>query len=143
MTVQEFQTYADLAPRWTEACPVEHGLGGKGARHHGVGAAEGRPASADFRNRPPARAVERPGPAPVAIRRSRPLAARRAAYVTVAPGRRVLAGPATAVRACSAEVSVQSGVVDDVPTWVLAACGITLGVLMLLAVAFLGGPAYV
>lgn len=34
------------------------------------------------------------------------------------------------------------GVVDDVPAWVLAAIGVVVGVLVLLAVGFLGGPAY-
>lgn len=141
MTVQELQAYADLAPRWTEACPVEHGVGVESAR--GGDTAMGRPVAAGFRNRPSARAADRLGPAPVPVRRVRPVGGRQGAYVSVAPGRRVLTGPATAVRACSVEAPAQSGVVDDVPTWVLAACGIALGVLMLLAVAFLGGPAYV
>lgn len=35
-----------------------------------------------------------------------------------------------------------SPVVDDVPTWVLLACGVIFGLVMLLALAFLGGPAY-
>jgi hypothetical protein len=33
-------------------------------------------------------------------------------------------------------------VVDDVPTWALLACGVVFGILMLLALALLGGPAY-
>ena len=46
------------------------------------------------------------------------------------------------VRACRVESSAPTRVVDDVPAWALLACGIAFGILMLLAVAFLGGPAY-
>lgn len=62
----------------------------------------------------------------------------------VGPGRRVLARPAVSdsVRACRVEAPSVSGVEDDVPTWALLACGIAFGVIVLLAVAFLGGPAY-
>ncbi|UVE95583.1 DUF3806 domain-containing protein [Dietzia sp. B32] len=62
----------------------------------------------------------------------------------MAPGRRVLVRPASAegVRACHIEAPVASGVVDDVPTWALLACGIAFGVILLFAVAYLGGPAY-
>ena len=31
---------------------------------------------------------------------------------------------------------------DDVPTWVLLTCGVVLGVILLLALAFIGGPTY-
>ncbi|MBB1008846.1 hypothetical protein G6010_04430, partial [Dietzia sp. SLG510A3-3B2-2] len=63
---------------------------------------------------------------------------------SVAPGRRVLVRPVSTdrVRACHVEAPASTGVVDDVPAWALLACGIAFGVIMLLAVAFLGGPAY-
>ncbi|MFN3600370.1 MAG: hypothetical protein ACK4UY_03160 [Dietzia sp.] len=63
---------------------------------------------------------------------------------SVAPGRQVLVRPASPhqVRACGVEARPAAPVVDDVPTWALLACGILFGILMLLALALLGGPAY-
>ncbi|WP_235026706.1 hypothetical protein, partial [Dietzia lutea] len=63
---------------------------------------------------------------------------------TSAPRRIVQARPVASdrVRACRVESPAPTRVVDDVPAWALLACGIAFGVLMLLAVAFLGGPAY-
>ncbi|WP_354054317.1 hypothetical protein [Dietzia sp. 2505] len=69
---------------------------------------------------------------------------RQPATRSVAPGRRVLVNPASAgsVRACGSEARSSVPVVDDVPTWALVVCGIVFGILMLLALALLGGPAY-
>ena len=63
---------------------------------------------------------------------------------TAAPRRIVQTRPVASdrVRACRVESPAPTRVVDDVPAWALLACGIAFGILMLLAVAFLGGPAY-
>lgn len=57
---------------------------------------------------------------------------------------RVLPAPGvgTGVRACRVESTSGSAVVDDVPTWVLLACGVVFGLVLLLLVALMGGPAY-
>lgn len=68
----------------------------------------------------------------------------------VAPGRsiahrrRMPARPPSAegVRACRVETPADTAVVDDVPAWALLTCGILFGVVLLLALALLGGPAY-
>lgn len=46
------------------------------------------------------------------------------------------------VRSCSVSAPAEVNVVDDVPTWILLACGVIFGLLLLLAVALLGGPTY-
>ncbi|WP_380059604.1 hypothetical protein [Dietzia aurantiaca] len=46
------------------------------------------------------------------------------------------------MRACEVQAPAPAGVVDDVPTWALVVCGVLFGIAMLLALAFLGGPAY-
>lgn len=63
---------------------------------------------------------------------------------SLGPGRSGPARPATTGQptACRVATISASPVVDDVPTWVLVACGIVFGVVMLLALALLGGPAY-
>lgn len=53
------------------------------------------------------------------------------------------AGIGTGVGACRVEPTSGSAVVDDVPTWVLLACGLVFGLVLLLLVALVGGPAYV
>lgn len=150
MTVQELQSHTDFAPRWTEACPVEHSLGEMdGPRRRGAGPT-GRPGAvpAGARNRPPTRPQDRRASATATVDRVRPVAPRQvgpgrpAGRVSVAPDRRVLARPSVDARACHVAAPARAGVVDDVPTWALLACGVLVGVLMLLALAFLGGPAY-
>lgn len=145
MSVLEMKSHAHPTVRWTEVCPDDH-------RGQASRAARPRVAPAAVRSGiAPGRSVVRPGgdrPAVAAVRtgtlvRSR-VPARPTPATTVAPGRRVLVRPAAAdqVRACHVGAPTPGGVVDDVPAWVLLACGIAFGVIMLLAVAFLGGPAY-
>ena len=126
MTVQEMQSHTDFTPRLIQACPVGHG-----AFEHVPRELEdrraGMSATAD-RVRPAA------GVRVGAVRSEGPSA--------VAPGRRVLPRSSVRARACHVEAPSPAGVVDDVPTWALLVCGILVGVLMLLALAFLGGPAY-
>ncbi|MFN3338774.1 MAG: hypothetical protein ACK40Z_03675 [Dietzia sp.] len=104
---------------WTEVCATEHD----------------RPTAFEPRPRPDTHV--RPGTR--TLDRGRQVTTR-----SVAPGRRVLVRPASAeqVRACGVEARATAPVVDDVPTWALLVCGIVFGVLMLLALALLGGPAY-
>lgn len=120
MTVVELQSHPRPAARWTEVCPDDH---------RGRVAHLDRPAVTSSR----AENLVRPR-----------VTARPAAVTSVAPGRRVLVRPVSTdrVRACHVEAPASTGVVDDVPAWALLACGIAFGVIMLLAVAFLGGPAY-
>lgn len=156
MTVQELRSHRDVTPLWTEACPAEHGVGTpRGSRQGGLGLGLGlgsavRPARGPGapRLRPPTRPVDRRAVTSRAAERGRPVAGRSAGSVRaaglapVSPGRRVLSRPSATARACRVEAPVSAGVVDDVPTWALLTCGILFGILMLLAVAFLGGPAY-
>ncbi|MCT2262997.1 MULTISPECIES: hypothetical protein [Dietzia] len=147
MTVLELHSHTDSTVRWTEICPAEH----RASMHrvdHGVNA---NPA-ADPRTR--GRGVTRPGARPVgrhdaaAPRRGAP-ADRRPALAPTASrmptprlADRTRPVSADQVRACRIEAPAPACVVDDVPAWALLACGIVFGVIMLLAVAFLGGPAY-
>lgn len=71
--------------------------------------------------------------------RGRQLTARSIGVGRSGPVRLATTGQPTACRVDSVSASP---VVDDVPTWVLLACGIVFGVVMLLALALLGGPAY-
>lgn len=152
MTVQELQSSSDLAPSWTEACPVEHGMR---ETRESRGPAVSRVAGAPFgavpagaRHRPPNRESVRSGTNVVGSAGTRPVALREAAslrsnsLVSVAPGRRVLIRQTNDVRACRVEATAPARVVDDVPTWALLACGVLFAVVMLLALAFMGGPAY-
>ena len=150
MTVQELQPHTDVAPLWTDACPRGHGAEQtRGWRQVGVGSS-GRPAMAPAgaRIRPPTRSVGLRAAAPTTVDRVRPVSSRSVGTVRstgrapVSPGRRVPSRPAAGARACHIEAPSPVGVVDDVPTWALLTCGIVVGVLMLLALAFLGGPAY-
>lgn len=145
MSVLERQTHTGPTVRWTEVCPDVH-------REQGARAARPRIDPAPIRTRPALRRAdvgpggERPAVSPAragALVRSR-MPARSAQLTSVAPGRRVLVRSVATdqVRACHVDAPVSGGVVDDVPAWVLLACGIAFGVIMLLAVAFLGGPAY-
>lgn len=63
---------------------------------------------------------------------------------TVAPRRRAraLPMPTSQVRSCRVSAPAEESVVDDVPTWMLLVCGVAFGLMLLLAVALLGGPAY-
>lgn len=145
MSVLEMQSHAGPTVRWTEVCPDDH-------RELGARAARPRIDRAPVRTgHAPRRTVVRPGGDRPAVSPSRAgtlvrsrVPARPAPVTTVAPGRRVLVRSAATdqVRACHVEAPVSGGVVDDVPAWALLACGIAFGVIMLLAVAFLGGPAY-
>lgn len=148
MTVQELQSETDFTPHWSAACPVDHGLGQARGGRQGVLAPATRPTKAGARKRPPTRSETRPGGEPGNAARVRPVGSPRGITVRpegrapLAPGRRVLTRQGPTARACHVEAPSRAGVVDDVPTWVLLACGILAGVLMLLAVALLGGPAY-
>lgn len=160
MTIQELQSYASVAPQWTEACLAEHvrGESTDAPRQMRGRAPRAAVVQAEARTRPPTRSEHRVGYARVAGRVGpgiaretapvRPTSIRQAAASRPgspdqgALGRRVLARPTSTVRACHVQAPARAGVVDDVPTWVLAVIGITVGVLMLLALAFLGGPAY-
>ena len=120
MAVMEMQSQARPAVRWTEVCASEHG------------------AAVVARPRPQIRAGE--------LASARTLDRRgEVGHRSVAPGRRVLVRPASAerVRACRVEAPATSPVVDDVPAWVLVACGVVFGMVMLLALALVGGPTYV
>lgn len=119
MSVLEMQPQSRPTMSWTEVCAADHRLPATSAT---VRRAEAMP-------RPTTRTLDRPRPAPGR---------------SVAPGRRVSAhsGSVGQVRACRVQTPPTSPVVDDVPTWALLACGIVFGVLMLAALALLGGPAY-
>ncbi|GAA4262276.1 hypothetical protein GCM10022294_14120 [Dietzia aurantiaca] len=160
MTVQELQSRAHLTRSWTEVCAGEHGVGPV----RQSGGRGGRPASAlpsvASRTRPMVRSKGRRAGGAVDTDRVRPVAARRSAQgrgvafdrspararstsaAPVAPGRRVVVRSAGSVRACEVQAPAPAGVVDDVPTWALVVCGVLFGIAMLLALAFLGGPAY-
>lgn len=120
MTIQELQSNAAAAPVWTEACPVEHRLASPAASSPVRRRLSAADAQAWSRTRPPVRSRRPAGSA----------------------GQRVLGRPPVSVRACRVEAPSVAGVVDDVPTWVLVGAGILVGVLMLLVLAFAGGPAY-
>ena len=162
MSVQELQSHAHLTRSWTEVCAGEHGVvpvrdsGGRG----------GRPASAlpsgASRTRPVVRSKGRRAGGAVSTDRARPVSARRSVQrrgvafdrspasgrstsaAPVVPGRRIVVRSAGSVRACNVQAPATApvGVVDDVPTWALVVCGVLFGIAMLLALAFLGGPAY-
>ena len=119
MSVLEMQSPSRPAVRWTEVCATEHGS----------------PVTTRVR----ARAESARGPAIRTLDRGRPVPTR-----SIGPGRTALVRPASTgqVTACRVASKPVSPVVDDVPTWVLLACGILFGVVMLLALALLGGPAY-
>lgn len=162
MTVQELQSHAHLTRSWTEVCAGEHGVGPV----RDSGGRGGRPASAlppvALRTRPVVRSKGRRAGGAVVTDRVRPVSARRSApgrrvafdrspargrstsAAPVAPGRRVVVRSAGSVRACEVQAPATApvGVVDDVPTWALVVCGVFFGIAMLLALAFLGGPAY-
>jgi len=55
---------------------------------------------------------------------------------------RPAARAASGVHACYVSAEPGPRIADDVPTWVLLTCGIVLGVVMLLAMVFIGGPSY-
>ena len=134
---------------WSEVCATEHGGVPVPARLSAPGSTpetgrDGAPARPVRRRTP---SGSRPGGAPT-VRGTGALSA------PVAPGRRVAAAPVTGVRSCRvsaapaamdarATVPASVRVVDDVPTWVLLVCGVVFGIVMLLALAFVGGPAYV
>lgn len=117
MTVLEMQTRTQPAVRWTEVCATEH----------------------TTITRPSGQALLRTS-SPASALASSPLTSSR----TIAPGRqlRVLPASAKQVRSCRVSAPSDANVVDDVPTWALLACGVVFGLLLLLAVALLGGPAY-
>lgn len=119
VSVLEMKSQSHPTMSWTEVCAADHRLP--------VMSVPGR--RVDTSARLATRQLERP---------------RHTQTRTVGPGRRVLARPAPVgqVRACRVQPQPAGQVVDDVPTWALLACGIVLGVLMLVALVLLGGPAY-
>ena len=137
MTILEMHSQARPATRWIEVCAAEHITPPpRMRREHCVGdGAKVRPAKRS------ARGVDRSNYGELARPSGR---ARMTAAPLAAPRRSIVARPSYAdnVRACSVEAPSVSGVVDDVPTWVLLACGIAFGVILLLVLALLGGPAY-
>lgn len=148
MTILEMHSHTDSTARWTEICAAEHRAPAQSA--DGVRRDPDRSGERQARGR----TGTRPGARPVGRRDSaspnRGASADRVATLapapsrTPAPRRIVQARPVASdsVRACRVESSAPTRVVDDVPAWALLACGIAFGILMLLAVAFLGGPAY-
>ena len=155
MTVKEMQSHTDFTPRLIQACPVGHGAFEHVPRELGRIRQSGAGStglavrvSAAARVRPPTRPEDRRAGMSATADRVRPAAGVRVGAVrsegpsAVAPGRRVLPRSSVRARACHVEAPSPAGVVDDVPTWALLVCGILVGVLMLLALAFLGGPAY-
>lgn len=113
--------------RWTEVCAADHRVDRRLAAPRIPAAASARTA-----NRP-ASSVRVLGAAPT-VSGARPAARTRPA------GSRSSAG--AGVRACRPSRVAPAAVVDDVPAWVLVACGVIVGLLMVLALAFIGGPAY-
>ena len=153
MVVQELQSCPEVTPPWTGVCPVGHGLGEIRAGRPGVLAPAARQAPVGPRKRPPARSGSGLARVPRSAGRVRPVTSapgapvravpvRAAGRAPGAPGTRVLIRATPAARACRVVAPPRAGVVDDVPTWVLVSCGMIVGVLMLLALAVLGGPAY-
>lgn len=137
MTILEMHSQARPATRWIEVCAAEHiSPVRRMRREHRVGAsARVRPAKRSPWSVDRSNIGERARPSGRARSTAAPL---------ITPSRSIVARPAYAdnVRACSVEAPSASGVVDDVPTWVLLACGIAFGVILLLVLALLGGPAY-
>lgn len=127
MTVLEMQSRTQPALRWTEVCAPGHATVGPPVRSGGLRTVAER---APLNEMSPGR-IQAP---------ARGVAPAR----SLAPGREVLIRPASSqgVRACRIDVGTETAVVDDVPAWVLLACGIAFGVVLLLALALLGGPAY-
>lgn len=112
MTVLELRPTSPSPARWTEVCATEH------SSPSSVRAVAAR--TVLVRNVPARGLPERTVP-----ERTMP---------------RTVAG--TGVRSCRPSVAAPARVVDDVPTWVLLACGVLFGLLMVFALAFVGGPAY-
>ena len=137
MTILEMHSQAHPATRWIEVCAAEHiAPVPRMRREHRAGdSAKVRPARRSPRSAAPSNIGERARPSG---------RARMTAAPHIAPSRSIVARQAYAgnVRACSVEAPSVSGVVDDVPTWVLLACGFAFGVILLLVLALLGGPAY-
>ena len=145
MSVLEMQRDARPIVQWTEVCLDDHR---GGATRAGGPNAEPVPVRSGHAPRRTAIGPEGRRPSESSARAEilvRPRGTARSASITsVAPGRRVLVRPAATdhVRACHIAAPAPAGIVDDVPAWALLVCGIAFGVIMLLAVAFLGGPAY-
>lgn len=164
MTVTEMQSHARPTVRWTEVCAVDHrgqfssaGVAGaelpvrsgRPPRRSVVRPEGSRPAAASTRSASTSAVAGRAESGRAVSTRAESLVrprvpARPASTTSVAPGRHLLVRTVASdrARACRVDTPISTGVVDDVPTWALMACGIAFGVIMLLAVAFLGGPAY-
>ena len=113
--------------RWTEVCAADH-------RADRRLAATRRPAAASARTAiRPASTGRGRGAAPTAP-------GVRPGVRTRPAGSRATAG--AGVRACRPSRVAPAAIVDDVPAWVLLACGVIVGLLMVLALAFIGGPTY-
>ena len=168
MSVREIKRQSDPLAAWSEVCARDHGAPAATRARIGSGTALApRPV-----NRPLTRPVSRPGDRmarrgrtangqtlagrPVDTRSvvarsvvagsmaTRSASTSPAPTRSVAPGRRLSERSVSGhqARACRVEAPLVSPVVDDVPTWALLTCGIVVGIIMLLALAFLGGPAY-
>ena len=163
MAVQEMQSYVGSVPGVIEVCPADHQVRRSSAVHRDPsGPVRHQKATARVSGARPSRGrtTERRHDGGGAKGSVRPVAVRRVgseriadggramsrslvpAQAPVAPGRRVLVRSAGDVRSCRVEAPSAGRVVDDVPTWALVICGVLFGLAMLLALAFLGGPAY-
>lgn len=147
MTILEMHSQEGSTVRWSEVCGPQHHSASVVPRAGGI-AAEYIPAgSARTRRLPQSRVrpinrVERRSLVPVAGPRS--AHARPARQLSAGPDRRVPGGAVTRdrIRACHVDTGAAVRMTDDVPTWVLLTCGVVLGVILLLALAFIGGPTY-
>lgn len=148
MTILELHSHTDSTMRWTGVCEGDHHPSGQPADD--VRADAARTADRQVRGRTAGGPAGRPTGRRDAASPTRGARGGRGTVVGTAPSRTpsprrsAQARPVSAegVRACRIESSAPAGVVDDVPAWALLACGVVVGVIVLLAVAFLGGPAY-
>ncbi len=126
MTILETQSqpWTQRSVRWTEVCAVEHAA---------VFSAADPPATLSASRR--VASVTRPGG-------PRNGGNTCSSSPSTTPGHRASAAAVSQVRACRAPEPVVTPMVDDVPTWILLACGVVFAVLMLLALTLVGGPAY-
>lgn len=134
MTVLELQQHTPSRVRWTEVCATEHAPSPQVRALPALGAGRRLPASMPVSPGAPRSSVR----SVLAEPRERVVPGRDRA---TAP-RRAVPAVTGGVRSCRREEFAPVRVVDDVPTWVLAACGVVFGLMMVLALAFVGGPAY-
>lgn len=147
MTVLETRSQAGSTVRWSEICGPQHHSAAFALGFEKAVAGSSPDRLTRVRRNPrnvarPATRVERQPRAAVAG--SSPGSVRPARGVSVGRGRQVPARVISAdrPRACQVNTAAAAKVTDDVPTWVLLTCGIVFGVMLLLAMAFIGGTSY-